>query len=69
MEDLRHLYAHNYAGDADDEYFGRPRHILARGAAVQLTCGAEFDGWRIRLDLPHLRAYAHTVQTVLGRFP
>ena len=73
LEDLRHLYAHNYAGEADDEYFGtaapRRRHVLTRGAVVQLTCGRQFDGQRIQLDLPHLRAYAHTVRSVLQRFP
>jgi hypothetical protein len=73
LEDLRHLYAHNYAGEADDEYFGtttpRKRHVLARNTIVPLTCGAQFDGRRVQLDLPHLRAYAHTVQNVLQRFP
>ena len=73
LEDLRHLYAHNYAGEADDEYFGtttlRRRHVLARGAIVQLTCGAQFDGRRVQLDLPHLRVYAHAVRSVLQRFP
>jgi hypothetical protein len=48
LEDLRHLYAHNYAGEADDEYFKRRRHIiLKRGVRVQLSCGAIFDGWRL----------------------
>jgi hypothetical protein len=42
LEDLRHLYAHNYAGEADDEYFSRPRHVLALGVPMQLTSGAEF---------------------------
>lgn len=73
LEDLRHLYAHNYAGEADDEYFGtaapRRRHVLARGTVVQLTCGGQFDGQMIQLDLPHLRAYARTVRSVLQRFP
>ena len=75
LEDLRHLYAHNYAGEADDEYFRfgtttpRRRHVLDCGAIVQLTCGAQFDGRRVQLALPHLRAYAHTVQSVLQRFP
>src|SRR5216684_578140 len=28
LEDLRHLYAHNYAGDADEQYFKiRTRHV------------------------------------------
>jgi len=51
LEDLRHLYAHNYAGAADDEFFKRPRrrHVLKRGVCVQLSCGAIFDGWRLSL--------------------
>src|SRR5262245_56575194 len=47
LEDLRHLYAHNYAGVADEEYFNRPRHVLKRGDPVQLSCGALFDGHRL----------------------
>jgi hypothetical protein len=67
LEDLRHLYAHNYAGEADDEYLKRPRHILARGVQVKLTCGASFAG--VQLDLPDLRYYASAVRRVLQRFP
>lgn len=69
LEDLRHLYAHNYAGEADAEYFRWRRHIFTPGTAAQLTCGAQFDGQRIRLDVAHLRAYARTVRDVLGRVP
>jgi hypothetical protein len=69
LEDLRHLYAHNYAGQADDEYFARKRHVLARDTAVPLTCGAQFGGRRAQLDLSHLRMYSRAVQTVLERFP
>jgi hypothetical protein len=69
LEDLRHLYAHNYAGEADDEYFSRPRHVLKRNVALQLSCGAGFDGKRPSLDLRHLREYASTVKCVLKRFP
>ena len=68
LEDLRHLYAHNYAGEADDVYFERKRHILAPGTAVPLTCGAQFDGRQARLDLSHLRMYSITVQSMLERF-
>lgn len=68
LEDLRHLYAHNYAGDADDEYFKRPRHVLDRGVPKQLTCGAQFDGRRLSLNLLHLRQYSITVQSVLVCF-
>jgi hypothetical protein len=69
LEDLRHLYAHNYAGEADDAYFDhKQRHVLERDVSAQLTCGAVFDGRGVRLDLPHLRAYGRTVQSVLMRF-
>jgi hypothetical protein len=68
LEDLRHLYAHNYAGEADDEYFRcKKRHVLIRGAVVPLTCGAQFTGRGVQLDLPHLRMYSRTVQDVLER--
>jgi hypothetical protein len=47
LEDLRHLYAHNYAGNADDEYLKRKRHVLQKGVRERLSCGAIFDGWRL----------------------
>jgi hypothetical protein len=68
LEDLRHLYAHNYAGEADAEYFARKRHVLVF-AVAQLTCGAQFDGRRLSLDLSYLRKYASTAQSLLERFP
>jgi hypothetical protein len=68
LEDLRHLYAHNYAGEADNGYFARNRHVLKRDVSMDLTCGARFDGRRPWLDLPHLRNYSQTAQRVLGRF-
>jgi len=73
LEDLRNLYAHNYAGEADNEYFGtttpRRRHVLARDVIVPLVCGAQFDGRRVQLNLPDLRVYARMVRSVLRRFP
>ena len=69
LEDLRHLYAHNYAGEADVEYFRRTRHVLKSDVQAQLTCGAVFDGRRPSLNLPHLRDYSRTVKRVLHRFP
>jgi hypothetical protein len=68
LEDLRHLYAHNYGGEADSEYFNRARHVLKPGTVVSLTCGAQFDGQRVQLDLPHLRGYSQSSQKVLSRF-
>jgi hypothetical protein len=65
LEDLRQLYAHNYAGEADDDYFAhKPRHVLAPGR-VELTCGAEFDGRRAQLNLSHLRNYCGIARRVL----
>jgi hypothetical protein len=46
IEDIRHLYAHNFAGHADEQYFSRPRHVLARGTQTELASGAEFNGER-----------------------
>jgi hypothetical protein len=71
LEDLRNLYAHNYAGETDDEYFNfgrKRRHVLIRNTLVKLTCGAQFNGQRVHLDLPHLQMYSRTVQSLLERF-
>ena len=68
LEDFRHLYAHNYAGEADDAYFARKRHVLKSATPVQLTCGAQFDGRRLQLDLRHLRTYSQTARNVLRRY-
>lgn len=68
LEDLRHLYAHNYAGEADDVYFTRPRHLLTRNAVADLTCGAQFDGRRVQLELSHLQFYSSTVKVCSSAF-
>jgi hypothetical protein len=69
FEDLRHLYAHNYAGEADAKYFKHKRHVFVSYVTTPLTCGAEFDGRRLSPDLLHLRKYASTAQSVLERSP
>jgi hypothetical protein len=51
FEDLRHLYAHNYVGEADDKYFERKRHVLTPDG-VKLTCCVQFDGHRANLVSP-----------------
>ena len=58
LEDLRHLFAHNFAGHADAEYFSKKRHILASGTSIRLSSGAVFDGTNLPLDVPQLRYYA-----------
>jgi hypothetical protein len=68
LDDIRHLHAHNYAGEADAEYFSRSRHFLKPNGPVKLTCGATFDGSRLNLDLSHLRNYARIVKRVLEHF-
>ena len=65
LEDLRHLYAHNFGGDADQKYFDWSRHVLKQGVTVPLSCGATFDGYRIRLTPSNLRHYAQAAQAVL----
>jgi hypothetical protein len=65
LEDIRHLYAHNYAGNADQEYFSRPRHVFARGVPTTLSCGALFNGSHVNLELRHLRSYCALTRRVL----
>jgi hypothetical protein len=70
LDDFRHLYAHNFAGKVDAAYFNKKkkRHVLKLDTVVQLTCGAQFNGQWLQLDLPHLRFYSKTVQHVLESF-
>ena len=68
LDDLRHLYAHNYAGEADTEYGKRRRHVLVRGQATNLRVGARYDGQSISLNLDHLRRYAGVARGVLQQF-
>jgi len=66
LEDIRHLYAHNYAGNADKEYFSsRPRHVFASDVHTTLSCGALFDGSHVSLELSHLRSYCDLTRRVL----
>jgi hypothetical protein len=69
LEDLRHLYAHNFAGEADDSYFNHARHVFKQGVPAQLTCGARFNGRLVALDLRHLRYYAAMTKRVLEAVP
>jgi hypothetical protein len=65
LEDIRHLYAHNYAGKADDEYFKPDRHVFAAGVSSPLACGAQFNGSELLLGLPDLTFYCHLTTRVL----
>ena len=68
IEDIRHLYAHNFAGHADKLYFSRPRHVLACGKQTPLSSGGQFNGQRLQLDLPNLQFYSRIAQKILKRF-
>jgi hypothetical protein len=69
LEDFRHLYAHNFAGETDAEYFARRRHVLVTpNVAVRLASGAQFNGQQLLLGLPDLRFYSRSVRAILERF-
>ncbi len=69
LEDLRHLYAHNFAGQADARYFShQQRHVLATTTTVRLSCGANFDGQSAPLDIPHLRYYSDCIRDIFEMF-
>ena len=68
MEDLRHLFAHNFVGHADMDYFKRPRHVLTSSTTRMLSCGAQFDGQKAHLYVPHLRYYSDHTRDLLQRF-
>jgi len=62
LDDLRNLFAHNFAGVADDTYlvtYKDRRRCLRDGQPYRLTCGYQFNGVggdRITLTLDHFRA-------------
>lgn len=68
LEDLRQLFAHNFAGHTDADYFRRKRHVLSPSTPVTLSCGAQFDGQRVLLYIPHLRYYSDRARDLLRDF-
>lgn len=75
LEDVRHLFAHNYARRADGAYFTkkngkkRKRHVLDSGVSMSLSSGAMFDGANISLIAAHLRYYAGQSREIIGKLP
>src|SRR5262249_27548655 len=67
LDDMRHLFAHNYAGRADAKYFDpkRSRHVLRQNDNATLLSGAVFDGASISLTAAHLRYYAEQSREIL----
>ena len=66
IDDARHLYAHNFGGEADDGYFKRPRHVLRAGVKLTLASGAEFDGQRLVIRLEHLEWYVNATRQIIA---
>ena len=66
LEDLRHLFAHNFGGHPDAAYLRRPRHVLSSSSAgMRLSSGATFDGAYVSLNPKHLRHYAEVARNIL----
>lgn len=67
LEDIRHLFAHNFAGYADECYFGRPRHVLRSNQQITLSCGAQLSGigQTLRMNVDHLRFYVDCASRLL----
>jgi len=69
LDDFRHLYAHNFAVRLDAAYFiNKKRQVLASDTPRQLTCGAQFNGQQLLLDISHLKLYATAVRNMLERY-
>lgn len=66
LEDVRHLYAHNFAGRADTFFYKRRRHVLQLGANVTLSCGAIFTGENLSLRTAHLRFYVNQLHSIVA---
>jgi hypothetical protein len=65
LEDLRHVFAHNFAGVADALYFSKRRHVLHARKPITLLSGAPFNGEHVCLDVKHLRYYAKQARHLL----
>jgi hypothetical protein len=66
LEDVRNLFAHNFAGQADAMYFSRTRHVVSSGVPSTFSSGATFDGAHLSFNSSHLRYYAERSRQVLN---
>lgn len=68
LDDLRHLYAHNFASHADDLYFKRKRHTLAPGKSHIFKSGANFDGATdtVHINVDQLRFYCWPARYIVA---
>jgi hypothetical protein len=69
LEDIRHLYAHSFAGRVDAEYSNpkRYRHFLRLDVPRLMTCGVQFNGQQLLLNMSCLKFYSEAAQEVLRR--
>ena len=67
LEDMRHLYAHNFAGIADAQYFNpeRKRNCFKPNTTYHLKSGACFDGGRLALTSEDLSFYIEHTREIL----
>ena len=66
LDDMRHLYAHNFAGIADATYFKkRTRNFFKSGSSYKLSSGNQFDGHRLILTLHDFEFYIDRVREIL----
>ena len=68
IDDMRNLYAHNFAGVADATYFNnRPRSCFQASIPYTLTSGNRFDGQQLTLTLNDLKHYIRHTREILKR--
>jgi hypothetical protein len=69
LDDMRHLYAHNFAGVADATYFKkRQRNYFQSGIPYNLASGNIFDGHKLILTLDDLKFYIKGARDILNLF-
>lgn len=70
LDDLRSLFAHNFAGVADHKYLTHCRRsCLKLGQPYRLSCGYQFNGKedeRIKLALSDLKYYISQAREILA---
>jgi hypothetical protein len=70
LDDMRHLYAHNFGGVADAKYFQRPRNVFKQKPKcpyrLSSGTGSSFDGQRLTLTRDDLRFYIAKVCAILS---
>jgi hypothetical protein len=69
LDDLRNLFAHNFAGVADHRYVSDRRRLrLKSSTGYVLSCGLHFSGLtdeRVRLTLSHFLHYIEHARAIL----